>query len=301
MAHAGSHHQDGCRRGRQSGSAQSSRALRFALQTRTSGGLDSSRALLHHPDVHSAHRACSCFHGESRRRLCRGTVRLWRLCHDSIFLRYLVFLLERKREPNRFEKWLLPYRPTGIGGWVLRILFYVSLTVSISVLAAVLITAKEPDDDLQGTLGRLALFVVLTFLSQDLTAALEQNRQPIASTDGSWCTGPHAVRVGLLMGCLPVCRRVCCFYGLHDNRRARRARSLRATSAPGYVRVECRHDDRVSRPRDRLGSQCAIHARTGRLSLSAIAAFSDPASSVDPANIVLRAAFRAAHRHHALD
>lgn len=95
-----------------------------------------------------------------------------------LFLRYLVFLLERKREPNRFEKWLLLYRPTGIGGWVLRILFYVSLTFSISVLAAVLITAKEPDDDVQGTLGGLALFVVLTFLSQGLTAALEQNRQP---------------------------------------------------------------------------------------------------------------------------
>lgn len=41
-----------------------------------------------------------------------------------------------------------------------------------------MITAKEPDDHLQGTLGGLALFVVLTFLSQGLTAALEQNRQP---------------------------------------------------------------------------------------------------------------------------
>lgn len=93
-------------------------------------------------------------------------------------LRCLVSLLERKREPNRFEKWLLLYRPTGITGWILRPLFYLSLTGSILMLVVGPMTAMEPDDDVQGTIIALALFAILTVVSQGLTAALEQNRPP---------------------------------------------------------------------------------------------------------------------------
>ena len=93
-------------------------------------------------------------------------------------LRVLIALLERTREPNRFERWVLLYRPKGLVGWILRITFYLSLSVALLLLALLPSDINDPDADLQGGIGALALFSVVSFLSRGLAVALEQTRAP---------------------------------------------------------------------------------------------------------------------------
>jgi hypothetical protein len=95
-----------------------------------------------------------------------------------LLLRSLIALLERTREPNRFERWLLLYRPVQVTGWILRAVFYVSLIATSVVLTVMLGTTKGPDSDLQGSLMGLALCAGLAFFSRGLTVALERTHEP---------------------------------------------------------------------------------------------------------------------------
>lgn len=99
----------------------------------------------------------------------------------AIFLmtRSVALAVDGVGSPNRVERWLLLFRPDKSSGWIIRVLFYLSLVLTSVALAGLFSTDAEPEqDDYIGKAALIALGFIPPFLLRSLAAALERARGP---------------------------------------------------------------------------------------------------------------------------
>jgi hypothetical protein len=93
----------------------------------------------------------------------------------AAIFREVAIVVDRIGTPNRLERWLLFYLPTRPLGWIPRVLFYLSLPISLVVAYALVDDWQNKDED--GVFGLLVICMMVALLRAGV-ALSERNRPP---------------------------------------------------------------------------------------------------------------------------